>query len=100
MHSKRYHTIQLPASSKDLDLLLFFIERDELDINDIPIAALIPSDDFLEYLHHLERMNIDMASEFILRLGHTCRIKRQIAFCPASNWMKVATKLTPAKNFN
>ena len=70
------YTIHLPQFEGPFDLLLFFIERDELDINDIPIATI--TDDFLEYLHYLERMNIDMASEFILVAATLCRIKAKL----------------------
>ncbi len=56
--------IKLPLFEGPFDLLLFFIERDELDIYDIPIAEI--THDFLDYLHRLEEMNLDVASEFIL----------------------------------
>lgn len=69
-------TIHLPQFEGPFDLLLFFIERDELDINDIPIATI--TNDFLDYLHHLEQMNIDMASEFILVAATLCRIKAKM----------------------
>ncbi|MEY4134783.1 MAG: hypothetical protein RL386_1133, partial [Bacteroidota bacterium] len=50
-------TINLPQFQGPFDLLLFFIERDELDIHDIPIARI--TDDFLAYIHQMERLNID-----------------------------------------
>ncbi|MFT5568372.1 MAG: segregation and condensation protein A, partial [Cyclobacteriaceae bacterium] len=56
--------VRLQLFEGPFDLLLFFIERDELDIYDIPIAQL--TKDFLDYLHHLEKLNVDVASEFIL----------------------------------
>ncbi len=55
------------------DLLLFFIERDELDIHDIPISQI--TNDFLEHLHRLQEMNIEVASEFILVAATLMRIK-------------------------
>ncbi len=58
------------------DLLLFFIERDELDIYDIPISKI--SADFLDYIRHLEMMNIDVASEFILVAATLMRIKAKM----------------------
>ncbi len=70
------YTIVLPQFEGPFDLLLFFIERDELDIQDIPIAKV--TDDFLEYIRHMERMNIDMASEFILVAATLCRIKAKM----------------------
>ena len=65
--------IKLPLFEGPFDLLLFFIERDELDIYDIPIAQI--TNDFLDYLHHLEEMNIEVASEFILVAATLMRIK-------------------------
>ena len=70
------YTIKLPQFEGPFDLLLFFIERDELDIYDIPIAQI--TDDFLGYIRHMERMNIDLASEFILVAATLCRIKAKL----------------------
>jgi len=57
-------------------LLLFFIERDELDIYDIPIAKITA--DFLDYLKHLESMEMEVASEFILVAATLMRIKAKM----------------------
>jgi segregation and condensation protein A len=70
------YTIKLPQFEGPFDLLLFFIERDELDINDIPIAKI--TDDFLDYIRQMESMNIDLASEFILVAATLCRIKAKL----------------------
>ncbi len=70
------YTIKLPQFEGPFDLLLFFIERDELDINDIPIAKI--TDDFLAYIRQMEEMNIDLASEFILVAATLCRIKAKM----------------------
>lgn len=68
--------IHLPLFEGPFDLLLFFIERDELDIYDIPIATI--TNDFLEYLHHMENLNIEVASEFILVAATLMRIKSKM----------------------
>ncbi len=65
--------IQLPQFEGPFDLLLFFIERDELAIYDIPIAKI--ADDFLNYILHLNSLNIELASEFILIAATLMRIK-------------------------
>ncbi|TAK40714.1 MAG: chromosome segregation protein ScpA [Saprospiraceae bacterium] len=70
------YTIKLPQFEGPFDLLLFFIERDELDIYNIPIAKI--TDDFLGYIRHIEAMNIDLASEFILVAATLCRIKARL----------------------
>ena len=68
--------IKLPLFEGPFDLLLFFIERDELDIYDIPISQI--TNDFLGYLKELEKMNIEVASEFILVAASLMRIKAKM----------------------
>lgn len=70
------YTIKLKQFEGPFDLLLFFIERDELDIYDIPIARI--TRDFLAYIKEMERMNIDLASEFIVVAATLCRIKAKL----------------------
>jgi segregation and condensation protein A len=68
--------IKLPLFEGPFDLLLFFIQRDELDIYDIPITKI--TKDFLNYLHELEQMNVEVASEFILVAATLMRIKAKM----------------------
>ncbi|AWW30627.1 chromosome segregation protein ScpA [Echinicola strongylocentroti] len=68
--------IKLPLFEGPFDLLLFFIERDELDIYDIPISKI--THDFLDYLKHLEQMEIEVASEFILVAATLMKIKSKL----------------------
>jgi segregation and condensation protein A len=68
--------IKIPLFEGPFDLMLFFIERDELDIYDIPISKI--TNDFLDYLHHLERMEIEVASEFILFAATLMKIKSRM----------------------
>ena len=70
------YTIKLPQFEGPFDLLLFFIERDELDIHDIPISSI--TDDFLDYIRQMESLNIDLASEFILVAATLMRIKAKM----------------------
>ncbi len=70
------YTIKLKQFEGPFDLLLFFIERDELDIYDIPISKI--TEDFLAYIKELERLNIDVASEFILVAATLMRIKAKM----------------------
>jgi segregation and condensation protein A len=69
-------TIKLPVFEGPFDLLLFFIERDELDIYNIPISTI--TDDFLSYMHDMEEMSIDLASEFIVVAATLMRIKAKM----------------------
>jgi segregation and condensation protein A len=68
--------IKLPLFEGPFDLMLFFIERDELDIYDIPISKI--THDFLDYIHHLEIMEIEVASEFILFAATLMKIKSKM----------------------
>lgn len=70
------YQIKLPQFEGPFDLLLFFIERDELDIYNIPINNL--TKDFLVYIHELEVLNIELASEFILFVSTLMRIKAKM----------------------
>ncbi len=70
------YNIKLPQFEGPFDLLLFFIERDELDIYDIPVSKI--TDDFLGYIRQLESMDIDLASEFILVAATLMRIKAKM----------------------
>ena len=70
-----YH-IRLPQFEGPFDLLLFFIERDELDIYNIPITKII--NDFLDYIHGEEKLNIELSSEFILFVSTLMRIKAKM----------------------
>jgi len=68
--------IHLPQFEGPFDLLLFFIERDELSIHDIPIHTI--TNEFLDYIQHMERLNIEVASEFILVAATLMRIKAKM----------------------
>ena len=68
--------IKLPLFEGPFDLMLFFIERDELDIYDIPISKI--TNDFLQYVHQLETLEIEVASDFILFAATLMKIKSRM----------------------
>ncbi len=70
------YQIKLPQFEGPFDLLLFFIERDELDIYNIPITNII--NEFLIYIHSQESVNIELSSEFILFISTLMRIKAKM----------------------
>ncbi|MBS1916177.1 MAG: segregation/condensation protein A [Bacteroidetes bacterium] len=70
------YQIKLAQFEGPFDLLLFFIERDELDIYNVPISKIIT--DFLDYIHHQESLNIELSSEFILFVSTLMRIKAKM----------------------
>jgi len=67
------YKVKLEQFEGPLDLLLFFIKRDEIDIRDIPIARI--TDEFVEYLHYIELLDLDVASEFIVMAATLMQIK-------------------------
>jgi segregation and condensation protein A len=70
------YQIKLPQFEGPFDLLLFFIERDELDIYNIPITRI--TNDFLAYIHQSGELNIELSSEFILFISTLMRIKAKM----------------------
>jgi len=70
------YQIRLPQFEGPFDLLLFFIERDELDIYNIPITRI--TNDFLDFIHKQEQLNIELSSEFILFISTLMRIKAKM----------------------
>lgn len=76
MSNSETYQIKLPQFEGPFDLLLFFIERDELDIYNIPISRI--TKDFLDYIHSQESLNIELSSEFILFVSTLMRIKARL----------------------
>jgi segregation and condensation protein A len=75
VNNTSYH-IKLAQFEGPFDLLLFFIERDELDIYNIPITNI--TNDFLTYIHEQDSLNIELSSEFILFISTLMRIKAKM----------------------
>lgn len=70
------YEIKLQQFEGPFDLLLFFIERDELNIHDIPISKI--TNDFLAYIQQMQSLNIELASEFIFVASTLMRIKAKM----------------------
>lgn len=86
--------IKLPQFEGPFDLLLFFIERDELDIHDIPISKI--TKDFLKYIHSMTQLNIEVASEFILVAATLMRIKAKMLL-PRKELDEFGNEIDPRK---
>ncbi len=67
------YKIKLQHFEGPLDLLLFFIKRDEIDIYDIPISNITQS--FMEYLHIIKQLDLETAGDFILMASTLMQIK-------------------------
>jgi segregation and condensation protein A len=70
------YNIKLNNFEGPLDLLLFFIKRDELDIYDIPIANI--TNEFLEYVKVMELLDLELAGEFVVMASGLIQIKAQM----------------------
>jgi len=70
------YRVQLNNFEGPLDLLLFFLKRDELDIYDIPISYI--TQQYLEYINLMEELDLDVASEFILMASMLMSIKAKM----------------------
>ncbi len=67
------YRVKLTEFEGPLDLLLFFIKRDELDIYDIPISKI--TQEFLEYLHLMATLDLEVAGDFIVMAATLMQIK-------------------------
>ncbi|MBP9583538.1 MAG: segregation/condensation protein A [Ignavibacterium sp.] len=67
------YKIKLDQFEGPLDLLLFFIKRDELNISDIPISRI--TGEFLEYVNLIKLMDLEVAGDFILMASTLMHIK-------------------------
>lgn len=59
-----------------MDLLVFLIKKNEVNIYDIPIALI--TDQYLEYLNMMREMNIDVAGDFIVMAATLTHIKSRM----------------------
>ncbi len=75
MYSIKLHDFEGP-----LDLLLFFIKRDELDIYDIPISRI--AKEFLDYVHFMTQLDLEVASEFVVMAAELMQIKVKMLLPP------------------
>ncbi len=74
------YTVKLQDFEGPLDLLLFFIKRDELDIYDIPIARI--TGEFLGYLHYMQQLDLEVAGEFVVVAAELMQIKVKMLLPP------------------
>ena len=70
------YQIQLDNFEGPIDLLLYFIRRDELDIYDIPISKI--TKEFVETVEEWEKMHLHVAGDFIVMASTLMRIKAKL----------------------
>lgn len=69
-------TVKLDSFSGPLDLLYHLIEKNEIDIYDIPIAEL--TDQYIEFISREENKNMDGMSEFVVMAASLIEIKSRM----------------------
>src|SRR5688572_32138234 len=70
----------LPLYEGPLDLLLDMIRKQKIDVYDIPIASI--TEQYLEYLHVIQELNIDGAGEFVFMAAQLIYIKSRTLLPP------------------
>lgn len=68
-------TLELPNFEGPLDLLLHLIQSQKIDIYDIPIAQI--TEQYLAYLHKMQKLNLKIAGEYFIMSATLLRIKSQ-----------------------
>jgi segregation and condensation protein A len=76
MNTERYEVRLDNIFEGPMDLLVYLIQKNEVDIYDIPIALI--TDQYLGYLTFMEAMNIDVAGDFILMAATLTQIKSKM----------------------
>ncbi len=74
------YRIHLETYEGPLDLLLDLIRKQEIDIHNIPIAGI--TGQYLDYLHHLEQLDIDISADFIYMAATLIYIKSKMLLPP------------------
>jgi segregation and condensation protein A len=74
------YKIQIPIYEGPLDLLLDLIRKQEMDIHNIPIAQI--THQYLDYLHKLEELDIDVSADFIYMAATLIYIKSKMLLPP------------------
>jgi segregation and condensation protein A len=70
------YRINLPVYEGPLDLLLDLIRKQEMDVHDIPIAKV--TEQYLDYFHQLEKLDIDVSADFIYMAATLIHIKSKM----------------------
>jgi segregation and condensation protein A len=74
------YRVTLPVYEGPLDLLLDLIRKQELDIHNIPIAKI--TEQYLDYLHRLEKLDIDVSADFIYMAATLIHVKSKMLLPP------------------
>jgi chromatin segregation and condensation protein Rec8/ScpA/Scc1 (kleisin family) len=90
------YRVELDVYHGPLDLLLYLIKRDEIDINDIPIAPI--TEQYLAYLQTIKRLDINLAGEFLVMAATLMEIKSAMMMPREAGEEGEETDLTAAED--
>ena len=76
MRTAEDFVVSLDRFEGPLDLLLYLIRKDEVDIEDIPLAAL--TDQYIAHLRGLETIDVDTAAEFLVMAATLMELKSRL----------------------
>lgn len=85
--------VKLEVFEGPLDLLLYLIKKEEIDISDIPISKI--TQQYLEYLEFMKLLDLNIAGEFILMAATLMHIKSKMLLPPDPNEVKEEEELDP-----
>src|SRR6185437_16939017 len=74
------YKVHIEAFEGPLDLLLDLIRKQEMDIHNIPIAKI--TGQYLEYIHTLEKLDVDVSADFIYMAATLILIKSKMLLPP------------------
>ncbi len=80
MNAEKNYSVNLEIFQGPLDLLLYLIKKDEIDIYDIPIARV--TEQYMQYLEMMKTLNLELAGEYILMAATLIRIKTKLLLPP------------------
>ena len=72
------YTVKLDAFEGPMDLLMHLIEKNKIDIYDIPMAVI--TEQYIDYLNRFREFNIEVASEFFVMAATLLQIKSRLMF--------------------
>lgn len=81
MEAKKNYSVNLEVFQGPLDLMLYLIKKDEIDIYDIPIARV--TEQYMQYIELMKTLNLELAGEYILMAATLIRIKTKLLLPPA-----------------
>ncbi len=87
------YKLKLDIFEGPLDLLLYLIKKDEINIYDIPIAKV--TEQYLQYLELMKLLDLEVVGEFLVMAATLIQIKSKMLLPPDPNEVKEEEELDP-----